>query len=65
MKTTTGNINISFCVYCPNCGHYINDYYDTDWREDNICHGQEQYVDNEVVRCPECQEEFIIKEFIL
>lgn len=37
IKSTTGNVSITYSVTCPHCEEYLDDYYDRDWWESSIC----------------------------
>jgi hypothetical protein len=67
IKKTEGSISISYHVYCPHCGDYLDDYYDKEWFGNTM--GEDFPIDdgyNQTFQavCPKCNGEFLIETFV-
>lgn len=63
----TGDIHISYTVYCPQCGKHYDDYYDKEWFDNTM--GSDFPVDDGYnqqfnAKCDGCGQEFIVDGFV-
>jgi hypothetical protein len=67
-KKVTGQIDISYSVYCPHCEENLDDYYDKEWWNETMggdfpCEA-DAYRSEYPATCKHCKKDFIINGFI-